>query len=206
MTYTSDIPVSGDSLGGTRDRIRANFQEIASVIGLNHVAFNSTGEGKHKFLQMPEQASAPATAVDEAGFYCKVGTTPAQANLFFRAEDSAGTGGKEYQLTRAIEAYAASFGTNTTALSGANGFGGWTFLPGNLLLQYGNFNPNTSATVVFPVPFNAAPFIVQLTGEASNSSNYRAVISTGTVTATQFVFSGTIDSHFKPLYFMAIGV
>ena len=69
MTYTTDIPQSGDTLGGTRDRIRTNFEEIATVMAENHVAFNNADEGKHKFLQMPVQASAPATGASEAAFY-----------------------------------------------------------------------------------------------------------------------------------------
>lgn len=62
MSYTSNIPLSGESLGSTRDRINQNFQQIDTVLAVNHVPFNDAGEGKHKFLQMPEQASAPTTA------------------------------------------------------------------------------------------------------------------------------------------------
>ena len=199
--YTENIPISGDTLGGTRDRIRTNFQLIASVEAINHVAFGSLGQGKHKFLQMPEQASAPTTAANEGGFYSKVGANPAETNLFFRGESD----GFEYQLTRVISASTASFSTNTVALGSANGFGGWSFLPGNLLIQYGYFNPNTSTTVQFPVAFAAIPFSVQLTLSADNNSTFRVGVSTGTLTASQFVFEGTISSHANPIYFMAIG-
>lgn len=94
MTYVSDIPISGDSLGSTRDRIRVNFQQIAIAESVNHVAFNSSGEGKHKFLQMPEVtasgAGVPSTGVDEGGLYTNPDTasTPKTA-LFFRTESNA---------------------------------------------------------------------------------------------------------------------
>ncbi len=170
MTYTPDIPVSGESLGSTRDRIRGNFQEIAAVEAINHVAFNTTGKGKHKFLQMPEQVSAPTTLVNEGGFYTKVGTNPAETNLFFRGESN----GFEYQLTRAIAASTALFSTNTT-YPGAQAFekGGWTFLPGGLILQYGSVLPgqgtSSSGTTLFPVAFTANPFIVMPTPVSRNS-------------------------------------
>lgn len=95
MTYQPNVPVSGDSLGSTRDIIRTNFQEIASVVAINHVAFNETGEGKHKFLQMPEN-SAPTTAANEGGLYTAQDTDSApKTALFFRTESN----GTSTQLT-----------------------------------------------------------------------------------------------------------
>jgi len=175
--------------------------QIDAIEAVNHVAFNSLGEGKHKFLQMPEQAAAPNTDPNEAGFYSKVGTSPAQSNLFFRGESN----GFEYQLTRAISASTASFSTITQALGSANGFGGWTFLPGDLLLQYGYFNPNTSITVQFPIAFTSTPFSVQLTVSAGSNSSFRVGVKTSTLTNSQFVFEGTISAGADPIYFMAIG-
>lgn len=150
---------------------------------------------------MPEQSSAPTTGPNEAGFYSKVGTSPAQSNLFFRGESN----GFEYQLTRAISASTASFSTITQALGSANGFGGWTFLAGDLLMQYGYFNPNTSTTVQFPIPFTSAPFSVQLTVSADNNSTFRVGVATGSLTNSQFVFEGSVSSHANPIYFIAIG-
>lgn len=94
MTYTADIPVTGDTLGGTRDRIRTNFQEIDNVLKVNHVEFNATGEGKHKFLQMPVQASPPTTGASEGGVYVK-DDSGGDAQLFFREESD----GTERQIT-----------------------------------------------------------------------------------------------------------
>lgn len=202
MTFTPGQPENGQSLGASKVPIRDNFTSIVADLGVNHVAINLADQGKHKFLQMPEQGSAPTTAANEGGFYAKVGTLPAETDLFFRGESN----GFEYQLTRVIAASTASFGTNTVALGSANGFGGWTFLPGNLLLQYGRFNPNTSTTVQFPIAFNAAPFSVQLTGSAANNSTFRAGVSTGTLTASQFVFEGSVNANWNPIYFIAIGV
>lgn len=202
MTYTTGIPVSGDSLGGTRDRIRTNFEEIATVTAVNHVAFNSLGEGKHKFLQMPEQASAPTTAADEGGFYAKVGASPAQTNLFFRGESD----GFEYQLTRAISASTTRFATNTAYV--ANHTGGWTFLPGNLLLQYGaRTTPGTSGTITFPVAFTTGYYSITIGLSRNDSSSNQSfyVDNSVAVSLTSFAYDST-SSATDPIYWMAIGV
>lgn len=136
MTYTSNIPVTGDTLGGTRDRIRTNFQEIASVVAVNHVAFNSLGEGKHKYLQMPEVtasgAGVPTTAADEGGLYVDAdsGSSPTSA-LFFRKESD----GDSIQLT---------------------GWGGVT-----PVILTGTFNVTSSFTAITPaLPQNVYGFII----------------------------------------------
>lgn len=71
MTYTTNIPVQGDTLGGTRDRIRTNFQVIDTDFTVNHIAFNSIGAGKHKFVQTPDQVTDVASAVNEPVLYAK---------------------------------------------------------------------------------------------------------------------------------------
>jgi len=51
--------------------MRTNFQEIALVMAVNHVAFNSLGEGKHKFVQTPDQVSDVASGANEPVLYAK---------------------------------------------------------------------------------------------------------------------------------------
>jgi hypothetical protein len=209
------LPVSGDTLGSTRDRIRGNFQETDAVLAINHVAFNTVGKGKHKFLQMPEVtasgAGVPVTLANEAGFYADVGTNPAEANLFFRGENN----GYEYQLTRAIAASTALFSTNTV-YPGAQAYekGGWTFLAGNLMFQYGSVLPGQSTsqtgTTKFPVQFTAAPYIVLATPvsrSAGVGTQTRVVsIKDGSILNNQFSWTwdnGT--SNYVGFNWIAIG-
>lgn len=206
MTFTSNIPVTGDSLGGTRDRIRTNFQQIASVVTVNHVAFNSIGEGKHKFLQMPEVtasgAGVPSTSVNEGGVYVDVGASPAQSNLFFRGESN----GFSYQLTRAISASTATFANNTSYA--ANHRGGWTFLPGGLLLQYGaRSSPGTSGTITFPVAFTTGYYSITFGISRNNSSSTQSVYVDNSVATslTSFAYDSTSSGN-DPIYWTAIGV
>ena len=69
MTFTANIPLSGESLGSTRDRIRANFQQIQSLIAQNHIDFNTSGQGKHTVVQTVDQTAHPTTAANEPAFY-----------------------------------------------------------------------------------------------------------------------------------------
>lgn len=194
--YTENIPISGDTLGGTRDRIRANFQLISSINSVNHVAYGALGQGKHKFLQMPEQLSAPTTGANEGGFYAKVGTNPAETNLFYRGESD----NFEYQLTRVNSVETATFATNTPPYI-ANHNGGWTFLPGSMLLQYGRRNTiGASGTVTFPIAFTNIPYSVQITGDSGTGT-----FSAHTLSTTGFSFTQSPPST-TAFFWVAIGV
>ena len=93
MSYNNNVPQAGQTLGNTRQPINTNFALIDTVEAVNHVGFNLTGAGKHKFLQMPDQASAPTTAANEGGLYVKAVT--GSSELFYRKESN----GTEIQLT-----------------------------------------------------------------------------------------------------------
>ena len=203
MTYTTNIPVSGDTLGGTRDRIRTNFQEIANVMAENHVAFNDADEGKHKFLQMPVQAAAPATGASEAAFYVK-DDGGGVAQFFVKGEQT----GSEYQITSiasGADAQIAEFGTFTNYSGSFNG--GWSFLPGGLLLQYGTVTTTGAITAVtFPKPFAAAttPYSIMLTASGTANNDDVQTVNTGTPpTNTTFRINRTGSN--RTLYWQAIG-
>lgn len=209
MTYTNSIPIAGESLGSTRDRIRGNFEEIATVEAINHIAFNAVGKGKHKYLQMPEVtasgAGVPVTLANEGGVYVDVGPNPAQANLFFRGESN----GFNYQLTRAIAASTALFGINTNNYNGVGVTftGGWTFLPGGLLLQYGlvtSLPPNGIKTVTFPVAYTSACFSVSLNPVTSGLPNNQCILNANPTT-TNFVINNN-SSTFTRAFWMAVGL
>ena len=201
MTFTAGQPENGQSLGASKVPIRDNFTAIVADLGINHVAINLGDQGKHKFLQMPEQASAPTTAANEGGLYTKVGTSPAQTSLFYRGESS----DFEYRLTRPIAASTGVFGNNTAYA--ANHTGGWTFLPGGLLLQYGaRTTPGTSGTITFPVAFTTAYYSITIgiSRNASNSTQSVFVDNSVAVSTSNFAYTST-SSGSDPIYWMAIG-
>ena len=200
MPYTI-LPNSGQSLGQTRQAIHDNFQLIQSTFDANHIDFDATGPGKHKFLQMPVQALDPTTLANEGGFYVK--TLGGAAQLVFRGENN----GSVYQITSAasgVDPKIASFG----------GIGdGWTFLPGNLIMNYGNLSINSTAvrSVTFARPFKAATFPVTIqfsavkVGSASPGSTYVLFIDNSTITNTGFNLINQ-SGHSYGFYWSAIGI
>lgn len=158
----NDVPKSGQTLGGTQPLIQANFADIETDFKVNHENFNDTDAGKHKFLQMPEQGSAPATAAGEGGLYTKDANS--EPCLFYRRE----TNGDEVQLT-----------TSATPTLAEDGY---TFLPGGLLLQWGleTIPDFTTTTVTFPTAFSAAPYNIVASAKASTASekSYGQVVNT----------------------------
>lgn len=69
MTYTPVIPVSGETLGGTRDRIRTNFELIQSTFSENHVPIGALNGGNHTVIRSVNQSTVPTTPVDEPALY-----------------------------------------------------------------------------------------------------------------------------------------
>jgi len=199
MSYNPNIPGSGQSLGETQSGIQQNFADINTRFQVNHIAFNDSGGGKHKPIQIPE-ASAPSTAANEGAIYTKAGSNPSETNLFFRAESN----GYEYQLTHAISASTTQFSTNTEYI--ANHYGGWCFLPGGLILQYGRrTSPGSNGTVTFPLvfPSGAAPFSIILTNERT-SSRSSSVNSVG-ITSVKFDYEMETGGS-AALNWIAIGI
>ena len=182
MTYTPRPNAANDTLLDSRDQIRTNFQIIETDFNVDHVNINLTDEGKHNQSTYIELASAPTTAANEGGVYTKVGTNPAQTNLFFRAESN----GFEYQLTKAIAASTGRFANNTVAYV-ANNDGWWTFLGGGLILQYGRrTTPTTSGSVIYPLTFPSgnAAFSIIVTNERTSARS--ANIDTASSTSSGF--------------------
>ena len=108
-TFTPNMPASGNSLGFTRPLVLGNFGNYKENMEVNHLGVNSADFGKHKFLQMPVQASAPTTAALEGGFYTKkIPTTLAEAQLYYRRESD----GDEFGM---------AFLSGTTAYPGTAG-------------------------------------------------------------------------------------
>lgn len=99
MVYQPRPFAVDDTLVSSRDQIRTNFELIQTQFEANHV--NIANDGKHKFLQMPEQATAPTTAANEGALYTKAVSGATQ--LFWREEGN----GQETQITPTVPIKAA---------------------------------------------------------------------------------------------------
>lgn len=167
MAYNENIPQASDNPSQSQAQILDNFQEISTAFNTNHGNFNAGNQGKHSFLQMPEQSSPPSTSSDEMGLYTKESSLTSLAEMFIRRESN----GTEIEFT--------SF------LGAANG---WTRLPSGVLLKWGSGNGSGAHTTNFPtgatIPVFAAVYTAfVVTADSSPTPNtfatFRGVSVTG---------------------------
>lgn len=181
MAYNANIPQPADKLKDSQPQLLANFQAISTAFGVNHVNFNDPNgdQGKHKFLQMPQQNVDPATGNSEGAFYCKQGAYSGEAELVYRREGN----GDVIPFSEGR--------LNATA--------GWSLLASGILIKWESFiipsENNTSAnyTLIWSTggtirPFSAAPFNVQYTVQVNGtgqSANVWLSINNNNTNTTQ---------------------
>lgn len=184
--YLPNIPAANDIISVSQGQLQTNFQQIdngvSNGIANDHISLtNATAadRGHHANIRFVQQGADPATAVDQIGLYAKdVGGTP---RLFIREESN----GTIYQLN----ANNPSLGTT-----------GYTWLPGGLLLQWGNQSATGANPVTFPVAFTTTYQVVGIT-----NANDRAFAVTN-ITATNFTFSVDNPIAAVTIRWMAIGL
>lgn len=203
-TFNNTIPAATHSPASDQPIMLANNVANASIWLADHIGFNVNGSGYHQQVRMPQE-SLPAVVAGFGGVYCNSATSSGastETNLFYTPDAS----GNIYQLTRTVTGNFSQFSTNATYGSppaGTTWTGGWTFLPGGMLLQYGTVNPNVSVvTVNFPIQFTNVPFSVQAT---INTSLVTApIISTGSVGKSSFKVSQSASGT-QIFFWIAIG-
>lgn len=199
--YNPNVPTGTIELDEDYINLQNNFQQLSTSFQVNHLPLenSSTSNGAHTFVEMRNQAAIPpALKAQEGTIYTKI--VNAVSEMFYTPDNST----NEYQLTRTSGANIATFGTNT--VYAVNRTGGWTFLPGGLLFQYGSFSPTTAAdTVTFPVPFTTQVYNIELTQVMSNNSTVRLAVKSGSVTLLQFITEATASAGLVSFYWQAIG-
>ena len=217
MTFDPNIPQASDDPQVSQGEILQNFQVLYANFGVNHVDLGAiTNAGKHKFVEMPNQGSIPATISGEGTFYTEAVTRGGvtESQVFYTAD--AHTTHK-FQITTALDAANALFGLNTNNYNavGTAYSGGWSFLPGGLLLQYGTYSPGASlpntGTIPFPVAFTSTPFVVLpvlRTASGSTSQNHVVSAQGGGIGTTSFNYNidgGSSISSYNTIFWVAIG-
>jgi len=209
VVYKTSIPTANDDLDVSQVDIQQNFLQANVTMGINHYPFDDAtiNNGKHKFLDMPA-TTLPVIAAGDAGFYPK--TANGATQLFFTPDNST----NEYQLTRSD---AANFGTFSTSSiypsvpANPSQNGGWTFLPGGLILQYGYVNLLASGSptpVVYPIAFGASAYSIVATmiNQQGNSPSANSVnIKAGSSTNTGFSITTSTSSSAQLVSWIAIG-
>lgn len=140
MVY-SDTPLAASRIKDTQPLIRANFQDINTLINVDHFTFGAPNQGKHKKVTLPDQGIAPAFAGSDVGLWSQV---PVATNL---------TGVNELFIRR-------SDGSSTPFTAFVAGVEGWTYLPSGVLLKWGqDSKTGFNQTVTIPVDFTGNRFI-----------------------------------------------
>lgn len=199
MSYFPNIPAATDDPSVSQSAIQTNFGTLNTAFALNHVALGSGGsQGKHNFVEMPNQGSTPTTISGEGTLY----TVSASGSQLNYVADNNAT--DLYQMTRTIHASYATFGTNP----------GWTFLPGGMLMMWGTLAASSSVTrsvnfAALSLPnFTNPPYSIQVTSQRPTSdpgSSFEYYVDNSTVATTGFNVLNR-SGHSYGYYWVAIGV
>lgn len=213
MTFNPNIPQATDLLSDSQGQLQSNNQALNTTFSRNHIALNvATDNGKHKFVEMPVSSGIPTPVPGLSGTSGTVytRTVAGESQLFY----TAGSTGRQYQLTFTDNSTFSKFSTNTTyqASGGSNAqvTGGWTFLPGGMILNYGSatdLNPGGSKTIKFAKAFPNACFSVTCTPRTTSTiggGNHDWDVSNVIVNQFNLVINGNYNSS-DTFYFFAVG-
>ena len=179
ITYYPAVPAATEDQDQTQPQILANFTGINNWTAVNHYNFADANSGKHKFLQMPEQSSAPAIAANEGALYTKEGATSTVTELAFRRESGA-----------VIEMTA----------TGTSGTTRWSMLPSGLLMKWGTKTAQgiNQAVDITGGPGFSSVFSLQATGSFLAADNI--IIRTSNLNTSQFLLHYLTNSGAYPQY------
>jgi hypothetical protein len=190
MTFNPATPASGQSLGSSRPQVNTNFNSLRTTISNsvqpNHIDVNSTGAGKHVFVQMPVQTPAAANlpSASEGGLITQ--TVSGKSELFYARDNTA----TYTQLTK---------GNPTISASGSS------YLPGGLIIQWGTGTASSAGTINnFPIAFPTSCFGVTMSIQSNTVSSIHSVwCSTDPPSTTSFTAKS--DSGTLKIFYYAIG-
>lgn len=199
MSYTTGMPTSGQSLGQTQQLVQNNFNKISNFVSTDHIGFDLTNEGKHKYVRLPKQTSSiPTTAANEIMLYN--GDVFGNSSLFLRQQNGTQDIFLAYGDMDAADLARFSNNTNYTGTQS----GGWTFMGGGLLLQYGlKTSAGSSGSVTFPKAFAGTPFCIQVSLKRNSGNQSVSVDSSQSTPTTTFNYLSS--SSGSDLYWIAIG-
>jgi hypothetical protein len=200
-TYYTDIPFATNNPSNDQPLMQQNTDAINNLIGEDHFSFNNNNGGLHQKTRLVNQSGLPSGIASGMGtVYTKTVATSASTNessLFYVPDGTS----NQYQLTRTIAPSGSLFGTNTNYTGDQTG--GWTFLPGGLLLQYGRIaNLAKPISVTFPISFTSDVF--SITSTINQTSNLSPIgVDSVSITGFTIITAGTVPPF---LFWIAIGV
>lgn len=213
--YKRDIPAANHNPAVDQPDMKTNTNSTGSLIGEDHYTFGVANGGFHKQIRLPDLAAignlAPRIANSGTLWTQKAISTGVteESDLFYVPDLTSDS----YQLTRTITASKALFAANTQNYNGvgAKFEGGWTFLPGGLLFQWGLFDDSSALpstkSVQFPVGFSSKAFNIQITlvGPNSSFSDTQTIAVVGVSSTSFTVRVKNSTTNYTGFYWQAIG-
>lgn len=212
FSYNLNIPAAGNNPSSDQPLMQTNTNSINSLINVDHYTFGTGKDGKHLQVQLPALLATPTVGVlGETTVYSQSVTRGAATSTELFITPDANVANNTYQLTQTILASQTQFGIYNAYTSGVSGVvttGGWTFLPGGLILQYGTVTPpkNGSFTVNLPIPFATTNMVMTISiHRNSGSGGDNCYINSKNLTTFTY-FTSTSGTGFQSFDFMAIGI
>jgi hypothetical protein len=213
LAFTTGIPATNNNPSNDQTPMQVNYNSTNSWTAIDHYGFNDNNGGLHKWVRIPIQGGVPpGTIAGEGTLYTKTvpvtGIPTSEGELFYTPDN----GGLEYQLTRTISASHGTFGVYAgygAPPANVSFKGGWTFLPGGLLHQYGlvSFTALVSQpyTITFPTAFTTTNYSVLITFFNTNTSGLNYNLNT--LSQTSFVLNTSLNFiNGTGIFWQAIGV
>lgn len=194
--YTTGVPATNDNPSDDQPDMQVNTDSTASILAVDHFGFQNNDGGWHQQVTIPKRTAIPTVVANQGALYTKTANSATQ--LFYTPDAST----NQYQITRTNAANFATFGT-FTVYDGAkpNQSGGWSFLPGGLLMQYGTVSTATNGTVVgFPITFTNIFSVTGTRGQGNTGTTW----GVSAVSNAGFTISHSSGSG-SAFYWMAIG-
>lgn len=196
-SYVPNVPQSNQQINNTQQPIEGNFQDIADLLAINHIPFNTSDTfGRHLQVSYVDQGQDPSTNSTEMALYSKsVTNDPNLSELFYRYPNN----GSVVQLTGINTSSTTTggsglssggtFSATTTVNIGYPVVGYWQYLSNGILIMTFSVSnyiiespvPTNPYTIYFPsgtysggvvVPgFTQTPFNIQITACSPQSGN-----------------------------------
>lgn len=117
----NNVPLAGQTLSVTRVPINQNFSVIDTAFAVDHVGYNTSGQGQHNKVSFPVQNPVPAPQAGIVQLYSQLSAITNQPELVFTHQ----SGSTAPAAARIVE---------FTSAGWANP--GWTRLPSGILLKW----------------------------------------------------------------------
>lgn len=199
MSFTPNIPASGQTLGSSRQQVLNNFAALRSTISQgsgnpapgqtpNHIDVNNAGAGKHIFVQMPVQIPGPLN-LPLSGEGGLITQTVGPSSELYYVRDAVNT---YYQMTGSVQ----------------NSQQGFSVLFGGIRIQWFSLAAADGQVIVFPTPFTGGVYVI-VGNEITNNNDRDFVkpINTGPIDFTLRLIrvDGSPQAVPQDLNFIAIG-